>query len=115
MNCEPLHSDPAASKPLDHTNASFPELAADTYGGGFPNIGRAMRLFRFQCPDCGLGDYETGHLVAADEIYCVVCLEEDGRLIGLECWDEKRRQLRPACGKAWSSSPEPGFFRRRRP
>jgi hypothetical protein len=47
-----------------------------------------MRLFRFQCPDCGLGDYETGHLVAAVEVHCVVCLEEQGRQIRVECWTE---------------------------
>ena len=52
-----------------------------------------MRLFRFQCPDCGLGDYETGHLVAADEVYCVVCLEEEGRLIRLHRWEEEWAKL----------------------
>jgi hypothetical protein len=52
-----------------------------------------MRLFRFQCLDCGLGDYETGHLVAADAVYCVVCLEEDGRLIRLQRWEEGVRPV----------------------
>ena len=53
-----------------------------------------MRLFRFQCPDCGLGDYETGHLVAADEVYCVVCLEEEGRQIRLTAGRKRRGQAR---------------------
>ena len=32
-------------------------------------------MLRFQCPECGFGDYEVGHLVAENEIYCIVCLE----------------------------------------
>ncbi len=42
----------------------------------------------FQCPECGLGDHEVGHLIAPDEPYCVVCLEEEGRLVRLERWEE---------------------------
>ena len=38
-------------------------------------------MLRFQCPECGLGDHEVRHLIAGIEIYCIVCLEEDGRLI----------------------------------
>ena len=47
-----------------------------------------MELLRFQCPECGFGDHEVGHLVAETEIYCVVCLEERGRQIRVECWGE---------------------------
>jgi hypothetical protein len=57
-----------------------------------------MHRSRFQCRDCGLGDYETGHLVAADEVYCVVCLEEEGRLIRLHSWEEEG--VKPV--SAWS-------------
>jgi hypothetical protein len=39
-------------------------------------------------PECGMGDYEVGHLVAEPVEYCVVCLDEHGRLIRLECWQE---------------------------
>jgi hypothetical protein len=45
----------------------------------------------FQCPECGFGDYEVGHLAAEAEIYCVVWLEEEGRLIGLRRWEEEAR------------------------
>jgi hypothetical protein len=46
-------------------------------------------MFRFQCPECGFGDHEVGHLVVAEtQVYCVVCLEEDGRLVGIHCWEE---------------------------
>jgi hypothetical protein len=46
-------------------------------------------MFRFQCPECGFGDHEVGHLVVAEtQVYCVVCLEEDGRLLGIHCWEE---------------------------
>ena len=51
--------------------------------------GQRSAMGRFQCPECGFGDYEVAHLIAEAEIYCVVCLEEDGRLIGLERWDEE--------------------------
>jgi hypothetical protein len=43
---------------------------------------------RFQCPECGFGDYEVGHLVAENDFYCVVCLEEQGRQIRIQCWVE---------------------------
>ena len=47
-----------------------------------------MATSRFQCPECGFGDHEVGHLVAEADIYCVVCLEEQGRQIRVECWEE---------------------------
>jgi hypothetical protein len=47
-----------------------------------------MPMMRFQCPECGMGDYEVGHLVAEPVEYCVVCLDKHGRLIRLECWQE---------------------------
>jgi hypothetical protein len=45
-------------------------------------------MMRFQCPECGMGDREVGHLIAEPTEYCVVCLDEHGRLIRLECWRE---------------------------
>jgi hypothetical protein len=33
-------------------------------------------MFRFQCPVCGFGDHEVGHLAAEDDVHCIVCLEE---------------------------------------
>jgi hypothetical protein len=45
-------------------------------------------MLRFQCSECGFGDHEVGYLVAEAEIYCVVCLEEQGRQIRVECWEE---------------------------
>ena len=47
-----------------------------------------MPMMRFQCPECGMGDYEVGHLVADPVEYCVVCLDEHGRLIRLKGWQE---------------------------
>jgi hypothetical protein len=35
-----------------------------------------------------MGDYEVGHLSEEPVEYCVVCLEEQGRLIRVECWEE---------------------------
>jgi hypothetical protein len=51
-----------------------------------------MSLLCFQCPECGLGHHEVGHLVTQDDIYCVVCLEEHGRPIRLHCWVEEADQ-----------------------
>ena len=45
-------------------------------------------MLRFQCPECGFGDHEIG-LMADTEIHCVVCLEEEGRLIRLHCWGDE--------------------------
>ncbi len=42
--------------------------------------------WHFSCPECGFGDAEFGHLVAVDEIHCVVCLQEDGRHVTLTRW-----------------------------
>jgi hypothetical protein len=45
-------------------------------------------MIHFQCPECGFGDDEVGHLVAEDEVYCIVCLEEEGRRIRVRRWEE---------------------------
>ena len=45
-------------------------------------------MFRFQCPECGFGHHEVGHMVAETEVYCVVCLEEEVRLVSIHCWHE---------------------------
>ncbi len=42
--------------------------------------------WRFHCPECGFGDREFGHLLAADEIHCIICIEEDGREVTLHRW-----------------------------
>ena len=47
-----------------------------------------MALIRFQCPECGFGDYEVGHLVDETDVYCVACWEEQGRQIRVQCWEE---------------------------
>lgn len=62
-------------------------------------------MSHFQCPECGFGDYEVGHLVACTEIYGVVCLGEQGRKIRVERWEEGGG-LRPACANAcWPPVP----------
>jgi hypothetical protein len=50
-------------------------------------------MFRFQCPECGMGDLEVGPM-AETEIHCVVCLEEHGRVIRVHCWEEEVDQAR---------------------
>ena len=42
----------------------------------------------FQCPRCGFGSHEVGHLIADDEIFCIVCLEEAAIEVRLQRWDE---------------------------
>ena len=45
----------------------------------------AVPLWHYQCPECGIGDQETGHLHPADALYCEVCLE-DQRQVRLKRW-----------------------------
>jgi hypothetical protein len=55
-----------------------------------------MAILRFQCSECGFGNREVGDLMDEDEIYCVVCLQEQGRLIRIRCWEEPdQARLRP--------------------
>ena len=42
----------------------------------------------FQCPRCGFGTHEVGHLVGDDEEFCLVCLEAEGLQIRLQRWEE---------------------------
>jgi hypothetical protein len=42
--------------------------------------------WHFQCPKCGIGDFELGHLAADQELLCEACLEEEGRLFRLQRW-----------------------------
>jgi hypothetical protein len=48
-----------------------------------------MALIRFQCPYCGFGDYEVGHLMDEGQNYCLVCLEQEDQLIRLQRWEEE--------------------------
>lgn len=47
-----------------------------------------MTLLRFHCSECGFGGYEVEHLTSEAEVHCVVCSEEEGRLIRLQRWEE---------------------------
>ena len=64
--------------------AAFPDSGDASYLG-------QMTLLRFHCPECGFGDYEVEHLTSETEIHCVVCSEEEGRLIRLQRWEEDDR------------------------
>ena len=55
-----------------------------------------MAILHFQCPECGFGHREVGHLMDEGEIYCVVCVEEQRRYIRVRCWEEPdQARLRP--------------------
>ena len=85
------HHDPGIlSADLPALNG-FPDSGAMTY----PCQPLRMRsaMFRFQCPECGIGDHELGP-IAETEIHCVVCLEEHGRVIRVHCWEEEVDQAR---------------------
>jgi hypothetical protein len=47
----------------------------------------AQVFWQFHCPECGFGDAEHGHLLSAHDIYCLVCMEEDGRQVRLHRWE----------------------------
>jgi uncharacterized Zn finger protein (UPF0148 family) len=49
----------------------------------------------FQCPECGFGSFEVGHLVADGELFCVVC-EEERRLVRVDRWEAPADQARLA-------------------
>jgi hypothetical protein len=40
--------------------------------------------WHFQCPECGMGDFELGCLADDQQLFCEACPEEDGRLIRLQ-------------------------------
>ena len=63
-------------------------------------------MFRFQCPECGFGDSKVGRLVADTEIYCVVCLEEEGSLVSIHSWDEDETDQARFRGALVAASPK---------
>ena len=42
-------------------------------------------LWHYHCPECGMGDGETGYHIPMHVIYCEVCLE-DGQHVRLRRW-----------------------------
>jgi hypothetical protein len=44
------------------------------------------RRWHFQCPECGIGDFELGELADDQTFVCEVCLEEDRGVVRLERW-----------------------------
>jgi predicted RNA-binding Zn-ribbon protein involved in translation (DUF1610 family) len=44
-------------------------------------------FWNFHCPECGVGNYELGHSLSAEEIYCIVCLDETERRVRLHRWE----------------------------
>ena len=42
-------------------------------------------LWHYHCPECGMGDGETGYHVPMHVIYCELCME-DGRHVRLRRW-----------------------------
>ena len=48
----------------------------------------AVPLWRYQCPECGFGDSEMGHMAADHALYCEVCLE-DKQPVRLRRWLEE--------------------------
>jgi hypothetical protein len=85
------------SKPEDarHLTSRVPRLESNPLR--LRLIVRRVRLtmgkLRFHCPECGMGDFEIGPMPEA-EIHCVVCLDEQGRLIRLACWEEETDHAR---------------------
>ena len=47
---------------------------------------QSLHIYRFSCPECGMGDAELGHLLPADELHCVVCLIDEDRYVRLRRW-----------------------------
>lgn len=69
----------------------FRDSAPLVYGGEFLKGNTRMTRVReavwhFHCPKCGFGDREFGYLLADEEVYCTVCLEEEGTTVTLRRW-----------------------------
>jgi hypothetical protein len=47
--------------------------------------------WHFQCPECGMGDFELGHLAEDQQFFCEICLAEESRLILLERWSAEEQ------------------------
>ena len=45
-----------------------------------------VALWHYTCPECGVGDRDTGHYAVSDIVYCEVCLEQDQRPVRLKRW-----------------------------
>lgn len=58
----------------------------------------SLHVYRFQCPDCGMGDAELGHLLPADELHCVVCLIDEDRYVRLRRWLAEENAIEAAGG-----------------
>jgi hypothetical protein len=65
----------------------LPRIGTNSLSRRLTVAGSAMATLLFQCPECGFGHHEVGHLVGETEIHCIVCLEEHGRLIRVHCWE----------------------------
>jgi hypothetical protein len=50
-----------------------------------PTVSQAF--WHFHGPECGFGDSEHGYLLTAQEIHCIVCMEEEGREVRLHRWE----------------------------
>jgi hypothetical protein len=62
--------------------------------------------WHFHCPECGVGDGEAGYHVAAETLWCEICLEE-GRYVRLRRWpvDESYQPTAPLRRDASLNSP----------
>ena len=99
-----ISSSDRAAALLSSFGLSFRESGLYRYGWVTSKEVPPVPMMRFQCPECGMGDREVGHLVAEPAGSCVVCLDEQGRLIRLECWQElSQARLRDLAGHTGSS------------
>ena len=74
--------------------ATVPRIVAASLSRKFIVAGSAMATLLFQCPECGFGHHEVGHLAEETEIHCIVCQEEHGRLIRVHHWEAEPDQAR---------------------
>ena len=52
-------------------------------------------MFRFQCPECGFGDHEVGHLMAETQVYCsCVPGRGGGEADSIHCREDEPDQAR---------------------
>jgi hypothetical protein len=58
-------------------------------------------FWQFHCPECGFGDGEHGQLLTAEEIYCMVCSEEQAP----DTCRLSAEERSGACSPTWQTYP----------
>ena len=71
-----------------------------------------IHVYKFICPDCGMGDAELGHLAGQDDIHCTVCLIDEDRYVRLRRWLDDEQAASASGVAAEAATPKPHLIGR---